>query len=123
MVTSNYPHSDYFAADWLDDGQTAVLRLRQDAANDRTLCGELQDAMLSFVEAARPQRLIVDFADIRRMVSATINTLLLTRKSLKARQASLLLCRMDQEVRRIFQTMRLEGLVFPIVDTVDQAQQ
>ena len=117
MVTSHY-----FDADLLDDGQTAVLRLRADAASDRQLCGELQEAVLGFVESMKPQRLIVDFAEIRRMVSATINTLLLARKTLKSRQGSLLLCRMDNEVRRIFQTMRLEGVVFPIVDTVDQAQ-
>ena len=102
-------------------GSVTVLKLISHDLMDHLLSNELQTAVVAFVEQDRPQNLLVDFNDMRRFSSETINALLRARKRLAAYQGEMKLCGMRPEIRDVFRVMRLDGTVFEIYDTVEQA--
>ena len=102
-------------------GSVTVLTLVSLDTMDHLLSNELQTAVVSFVEQTRPQNLLVDFNTMRRFSSETINALLRARKRLAAYQGEMKLCGMRPEIREVFRIMRLDGTVFEIYDTAEQA--
>ena len=95
---------------------TIMLLISEDDV-DRLVVNDLQRAIVSFVEQERPHKLLVDFANVRRFSSETINALIRARRRLGEYHAKICLCGMRPEVHDVFRLMRLDGTVFDIVPT------
>ncbi len=95
---------------------TIMLLISEDDV-DRMAVNDLQRAIVAFVEQERPHKLLVDFVNVRRFSSETINALIRVRRRLGEYQGTLCLCSMRPEVHDVFKLMRLDGTVFEIVPT------
>ena len=112
---------EYKLFDVSHQGTVTVLKLCSHDMMDHLLSNELQTAVVAFVEQERPQNLLVNFNDMRRFSSETINALLRARKRLAAYEGEMKLCGMRPEIRDVFRVMRLDGTVFEIYETFEQA--
>lgn len=88
---------------------------------DRLMTNELQDELVAFVEAEKPNLLVINFAQVKRCSTETINAILRCRKRSLENGGQLKLCGMSKEIRDVYRMLRLEGTVFEIYDTVTDA--
>jgi len=102
-------------------GPVTVMTLIGEDQADHLLVNEIQRAIVAFVEQERPHRLIVDFVNVRRFSSETINALLRARRRLVEYQGEMRLCGMRPEVREVFRLMRLDGTVFDVFEDRTEA--
>lgn len=100
----------------LHNGVT-VMRLISEDSVDHLLINELQRAIVNFVEQERPMKLLIDFTQVRRFSSETINALIRARRRLLDYHAKMCLCAMRPEIHEVFRLMRLDGTVFEIVES------
>jgi anti-anti-sigma factor len=100
-----------------------ILLLISENDFEELLVNDLQRAIVAFVEQERPHKLLVDFVNVRRFSSETINGLIRARRRLNEYQAKMCLCSMRPEIHDVFRMMRLDGTVFDIVPTRNEALQ
>jgi anti-anti-sigma regulatory factor len=67
--------------------------------------------------------LVVDFSLIKIIASSAIGALLAVRGKLLEINGQLRLSAVSPPIRGIYRTLNLEGTMFPVFDTVDQALQ
>ncbi len=67
------------------------------------------------------RKLLVSFSEVGRCSTDVINGLLLAKKRLLAEGGELKLCEMSPNIRHTYQLLNLDGTVFRIYDTVDDA--
>lgn len=98
-----------------------ILRLLASrlVANDEI--SQLEDELLEFVDETRPARLVIDFQRVTRCSTAVINGLLRTKKRLLEHGGKLALSGMRKVVRSAFGILNLEGTVFLIFDSDEEA--
>lgn len=72
------------------------------------------------VSQQRPHRMIVDLEDVSYMDSSGVATLVEAMQTARKSGYSLVLCRMDDRVRSIFEIAKLD-VVFKIVGSLDEA--
>ncbi len=72
------------------------------------------------VQARKPQRMVVDLANVDYMDSSGLATLVEAMRSAKKADTKMVLCGMNDKVRAIFEIARLHHF-FTIVDSVDEA--
>ena len=113
---SCYQHFDVQS----DDG-VVVLRLANTGSYDTVDYGDLQAELLRFAEHTRPRLLVVDFSNVAYCSTAVINALMQLRKRLAEHEGTLRLSGLASEVRDAFRHLRLDGTVFEIYDTADEA--
>jgi anti-anti-sigma factor len=89
---------------------------------DQLVTYEMQEELLRYLEETKPQRLIVSFKGVRRCSTEIINAMLRSRKRVAAAGGDVRLCGMHSTIRDVFRMLNLEGNVFEIFDTVDQAK-
>ncbi|MFK8113077.1 MAG: protein kinase [Rubripirellula sp.] len=77
--------------------------------------------LFKMLSEERPLQLILNFAAVPRCSSGAISVLAHLYLDLKATRTHLRLCGIRDSIRRVFTTMKLEGTVFDIVDTVPNA--
>lgn len=65
---------------------------------------------------------LVDFRDVTFLVTPAVNTLLSLTKQLRARNGALILCGVNENIRRVFALMKLDR-VFTIDEDVEAAMQ
>lgn len=99
----------------------AVLKFVREHVVDLKESDALSAAVMGYIDMERPKKLIVDFQEVRRVPSETINMLLQVRKRMQRYQGQLRLCSMTSEVRDVFKTMCLEGTIFKIAENLDGA--
>jgi len=98
------------------DGATFVLPVGDvDLTASPTLRNELKK-----LQAARPQRLIVDLSQVPYMDSSGVATLVEAMQIARRNNTKLVLCGMQQKVKSIFEIARLDT-VFAIVPDAAQA--
>jgi anti-anti-sigma factor len=105
-----------------DQGVT-VVQLTALELLDQLLTHEMQEELLRFVDEQKPHRLVVSFDGVRRCSTEIINAMLRTRKRISVQGGDMRLCSMHHTIRDVFRMLNLEGNVFEIFDTLDEARQ
>lgn len=104
-----------------EDGIT-ILQLTDLELLDRLLTHEMQEDLVHFVDSQKPSKLIVSFDRVRRCSTEVINAMLRARKRVSALGGDMRLCSMRDTIRDVFRMLNLEGNVFDIFDTLDDAK-
>ena len=102
------------------NGKVIVLRVTGEslmAPDAEELCEQL----LAFVAARQPQQMVVNFSDVTRCSTAVINALLLVKKRLLSADGEVKLCGVRDGIRHVYRILNLDGTVFQIHDTLDEA--
>lgn len=87
---------------------------------DYSCSNQLREHLMRHLEQ-RPRRLVIDLAGVAFMDSAGVATLVQALQVQSRHQGELVLCRLQDRVRGIFEIARL-NLIFKIVADVDEAQ-
>lgn len=98
-----------------------VIQLIDPKLFDTTTVTELQDELLRVVDTERPSKAIVDFSKVVHCSTAVINGLLRAKRRIQANGGALLLCGMTGGIRDAYTMLNLDGTVFQICDTLDDA--
>jgi len=101
----------------IDDG-VVVVRPRGDV--DLSRSPVLREAIAE-AQRSRPLRMIVDLIDVPYMDSSGVATLVEALTIARKKKCKLVLCRMQDKVRAIFEITRLD-MVFTITKDCDEAQ-
>lgn len=105
----------YYRIHQSDD--VAVVKLSGTAVLEPVTTRELAEALAWFVESEKPQKLLIDFGDVKRCSTETINGLLRIRKRSFEFEVDAKFCNMQPLVRDVFRLLKLNGTVFDIYDT------
>ena len=113
--------ADYTYIDrWDSDGVTVV-----DVANprllDRLFINELGDELIAFVESERPAKLLISFGRVTYCSSEVIGSLIRARARVTSEGGKMKLCLMNDQVRELFRITNLDGTIFEIFDSDDEA--
>ncbi len=73
------------------------------------------------VDTERPAKVVVDFGRVVHCSTAVINGLLRAKRCVVANRGQLSLCGMTTEIRDAYDMLNLDGTVFQIHDTLDDA--
>jgi anti-anti-sigma regulatory factor len=104
-----------------DRGDVLVARILGRILLDPMAVREMSDELLSAIERRKPRKLLVSFSDVGRCSTDVINALLLAKKRLLSEGGELKLCEMSQNIRHTYQILNLDGTVFRIYETGDEA--
>ena len=77
--------------------------------------------MVAAMDAHQTQHLVVSFASVSVVCSDSIGILLRVRQHILDRGGKLHLCCMNQNVRRVFTLLNLDGTLFKIFESEDDA--
>lgn len=88
---------------------------------DTAVITEWQEELLSLVEAEGPNKAVVDFSQVVHCSTAVINGLLRAKKRIVKAGGQLKLCGMEASIRDAYRLLNLDGTVFLIYETVDEA--
>lgn len=78
--------------------------------------------LVLFAQTAKPAKAVVDFQNVQRFSTEFIGTLLSFKRQMDA-DGRIALCAMQPIHRDIFRVLNLDGTVFRIFDTVEEAVQ
>lgn len=81
----------------------------------------LRHELLKIVDLAGAQTVVVDFRNVKLVSSSVISSLLGVQRNLSAASKAFLLCGMSDSLRHVFRTLNLDGTIFTIVDSVEDA--
>ena len=104
------------------NGSIDIVRLVDAQLFDHVHLNELQDELAAFVEEAEPEKVIFDFSVVEFCSTSLINTLLKVKRGLAKDGGRVRLCGMRESVREAFKMLNLDGTVFDIDDTIDEAK-
>ena len=110
----------HFSVEQHDD--ITVVQLTDLELLDRLVTHEMQEELVQFAESEKPSKLIVNFAQVRRCSTEVINAMLRTRKRIASEGGEMRLAGMQTTIRDVFRMLNLEGNVFDIFDTLDDAK-
>ena len=91
-----------------------VVHLADSHLLDRVLLHELHDELISLIEAAQPEQVLISFGYVQRLGTEAVNTLLATRKRIGAYGGEMRLCDLHNGIHEIFKVLQLDGSVFNI---------
>ncbi len=98
-----------------------IIELIDPKLFDTEIVTQLQDELLRLVDTDKPHKLVVDFARVVHCSTAVINGLLRVRRRMLRQDGCLQLCGMSNTIRDAYRMLNLDGTVFPIQDTLDEA--
>jgi len=81
---------------------------------------EMKKELTQYVRDERPAKLLVNFENVQRFSTEFIGTLLSVKKLLDP-DGEIKLCSMEFMHREVFQLLNLDGTVFDIYDTIEEA--
>jgi anti-anti-sigma factor len=102
-------------------GDLAKIRLGNPAHFDTGQYADLQRELAEFVEEQRPGKLLVDLSAVEYCSTAVINALMISKESLESKGGRMVVFGTSNTVREAFQRLNLEGTVFSIFATEDEA--
>lgn len=100
-----------------------LLELADPNLFESLLVSELHDELLDYIATRSPRQLVVDFGRVTFCSSAVINGLLRAKRRVVTNGGRIKLCAMSQTTREAYRTLNLDGTVFDIYDTRDEAVQ
>ena len=108
----------YFNVDRTDE---AIIAQIVDAhLNGAALADFIKQELLEMLEDA-PKTLVIDFQNVKSVSSSIISSFLQISNRMRTSDARLVFCAMSDSLRSIFKTLKLDGSVFLIVDSVEEA--
>lgn len=113
--------SDYQHLVVSTENDILVVHLIDPKLFDTTTVTALQDELLRVVATERPSKAIVDFSRVVHCSTAVINGLLRAKKRILTSGGQLKLCGMTDAIRDAYRMLNLDGTVFQIHDTLDDA--
>lgn len=99
-----------------------VIQLIDPKLFDSETVTALQDELLRVIDTERPKKAIVDFSRVVHCSTAVINGLLRAKKRIQANAGELKLCGMTNGIRDAYRMLNLDGTVFQIYDTLEDAR-
>jgi anti-anti-sigma regulatory factor len=103
------------------DRGVTIVQLVDPRIFDTIVVSDLEDELLDLVELQAPERLLIDFRKVTQCSTSVINGLLRAKKRLMNRDGQLGLCGMTVSIRDAYRMLNLDGTVFQIFDTCEQA--
>ena len=100
-------------------GNVLVITFKAPQVNDTDNIESLEDGLRQLLIEHQQRFLLLDFSEVRHIVSRMINSLLLMVKRIRAEGGQVHLCELDPKVERVFKTMRLDR-VFDMYATRDE---
>ena len=104
------------------DGDILVIQLIDPKLFDTNTVMALQDELLRVVEIEQPSKAIVDFSHVVHCSTAVINGLLRAKRRMQRNDGELVLCGMTAGIRDAYKMLNLDGTVFQIYDTLQDAE-
>ena len=98
-----------------------IIQLIDPKLFDTTTVTELQDELLRVVDTQLPSKAIVDFSYVVHCSTAVVNGLLRAKRRIQENGGELVLCGMTPGIRDAYTMLNLDGTVFQIYDTLDDA--
>jgi anti-anti-sigma factor len=89
--------------------------------NDESILKEVEDQVVEFVKVHTPKRVVIDFGSVRFMSSMMLRSLIRIRDWVIGNNGQLRLAAISPSIREVFRITQLEGRLFLIHDTVDEA--
>ena len=111
----------YFHLAQHDDVTVAIIakcRLRDD-----TIARAMADELVGYVKDLQPRKLVVDFSSVDVFRDLLACGLLQIVRAMRSYDGKLILAGMHQNVREVVRILGLDGTVFRILDSVDDAVQ
>lgn len=107
------------------EDQDDILFVRIQGRNllDPMAVREMADELLGLIDGRRPKKLLVSFSEVSRCSTDVINALLLAKKRLLTEGGELKLCEMSPNIRHTYQILNLDGTVFRIYDSTEDARE
>ncbi len=116
FMWSEYQHIVIRRAD-----DVLVVELIDPKLFDTTIVTQLQDELFKLVDTERPAKVVVDFCRVVHCSTAVINGLLRAKRSVGSNSGQLSLCGMTPEIRDAYDMLNLDGTVFQIHHTLQDA--
>lgn len=104
---------------WRETPKVLVVSFTEKRIYDVSAVEAVENRIRSLLEL-EPQNMVINFAGVDFMVTRVINILLVALKRIRTRGGEVYLANMNQNIRRVFDIMRL-NVVFEIFDTEEQA--
>ncbi len=98
-----------------------VVQLIDPKLADSLMVTELQDELLNMIEMENPTNVVISFHGVTHCSTAVINGLLRAKKRLMADGGQIKLSGMNQMIREAYRMLNLDGTVFMIYDTLEEA--
>jgi anti-anti-sigma factor len=80
-----------------------------------------QEEFLRLVDLELPKRAIVDFSQVEHCSTSVVNGLLSAKKRITRNGGQIKLCGMVEPIRDAYRMLNLDGTVFLIYETIDDA--
>ncbi len=113
--------SEYTRFRVVDRGDVLIVRLLDPTLFDTLAISELEEELLQLLGERSPRKVLVSFAGVIHCSTAVINGLLRAKKKLVPAGGQLKLCAMTDTVREAYRILNLEGTVFEIYDSEQEA--
>lgn len=102
-------------------GDVYVIHLNDPKLFEIVTVSELQDQLLKLVDEQSPNKVVVDFTDVAHCSTAVVNGLLRVKKRVVKAGGQLKLSGMSETIREAYRLLNLDGTVFHIYPTRDDA--
>ena len=102
------------------DGVT-VIRPVDRELSDLVLQDELHEELMRFLAEENPQKLVINFGTVDYCTTGIINSLFSVKKRVVAAGGQFKMCCLTQHVHDAFRALNLEGTVFEVLETEDDA--
>lgn len=102
-------------------GNVVVVQLLDPKLADSLMVTELQDELLEMIDLENPTNVLVSFNGVSQCSTAVINGLLRAKKRLMAEGGQIKLCCMNEMIRDAYRMLNLDGTVFRIYNSLDEA--
>ncbi len=103
-----------------ENDDVVIANILGNSLLDSAVIQELAAELMAVV-ADRPTKLVVRFAEVSRCSTEVINVLLQAKKRLLTDGGDLHICEMTEGIRHTFRILNLDGTVFAIFETQEDA--
>jgi anti-anti-sigma regulatory factor len=103
------------------DRDVVIARLLGGRLLDSAVVQEMTGELMAAIAAHKPTKLLISFARVMRCSTEVINSLLLAKKHLLGEGGDVKLCEMSDSIRHTYRILNLEGTVFEIFETEEDA--
>jgi anti-anti-sigma regulatory factor len=111
-------HFHYFRVEQLND--VTMVTFTERNFRKQLALTEMKTELVKYGQAEQPGRLLINFANVEHFSTELIGTMLSVKKLL-GDEGTVKLCCLEPVHREIFQVLNLDGTVFQIFDTLDDA--
>ena len=101
--------------------QTTIVQAVDPYLQGTTVAELVKLELAQIVKYSPNQHLVIDLANVKMISSSVISSLLTLKRQLASNGVSLRLCCMSESLRYVFKTLNMDGTIFEIFESVDEA--